>query len=228
MTVNFPFLLGGILLLWFPRPWMRLGPRLGGWRSRRSRPRWRDEPWNRQITGSLEIGFVAEFTKLRNYLDLFRAAAGGLAVVGGYHVLPALSASLDSGSPGAPTVRALQMGILLAGVLIQTVRVNRGHLSFFAPVFYLGGLSLCLAGHWAALFAFVLIWAVNPMLRTAQAFLSLYALLLGVFTFLFRGIAGGAPAVLAGLCFLPVLLSLPSRRRLGVLTRRPLHSEPGA
>jgi len=224
MSVHLPLLLAGLFLLWFPRQWMRLGASFGfGARRRNTRPRWRDEPWNRQITGSPNLSFAAEFTKIRNYFDLLRAAGGGLAIMGGYGIEPALSAAEGAGPVLVRQVAMLEIGILVVAVLSQTVRIEGGHVSFFAPVFHIAGLSLCLTGHWGALFAFILIWAMNPMLPSAQAFLTLYALLLVAFTLLYRGLEGGAAFLIASLCFLPVLLSLLTRRRLGVLKRRAPH-----
>lgn len=223
MSVNFPFLLAGLFLLCFPRQWMRFGARIGGSGLRRKGPRWRDEPWNRQIAGSPNLSFAAEFTKTRNYFDLLRAAGGGLAIMGGYGIEPALSVAEGAAPAVIRQVMALEIGIFVVAVLAQTVRIERGHLSFYAPVFFMAGLSVCLAGHWGALFAFILIWAMNPMIPNAQAFLTLYALLLGVFTLLYRGLTGGAAFLIASLCFLPVLLSLLTRRRLGVLKRRAPH-----
>ncbi|MEX2045041.1 MAG: hypothetical protein WD941_06780 [Opitutus sp.] len=223
MSVNLPLLLVGLFLLWFPRQWMRLGPSFGVRHRKQTRPRWRDEPWNRQITGSPNLSFAAEFTKIRNYFDLLRAAGGGLAIMGGYAIVPALTVAEGAAPLAARQVTWIDIGILVVAVLAQTVRVERGHLSFFAPIFFMAGLSLCLTGHWGAFFAFSLIWAMNPMLPSAQAFLTLYALLLGAFTLLYRGLEGGAAFLIASLGFLPVLLSLLTKRRLGVLKRRAPH-----
>lgn len=202
---------------------MRLGARFGSGHRRHAGQRWRDEPWNKQIAGSPNLSFAAEFTKIRNYFDLLRAVGGGLAIMGGYGIEPALSVAEGAAPLAVRQMMALEIGILVAAVLAQTVRIERGHLSFYAPVFFMAGLSLCLAGHWGALFAFILIWAMNPMLPSAQALLTLYALLLGVFTLLYRGLDGGAAFLIASLCFLPVLLSLLTKRRLGVLKRRAPH-----
>lgn len=224
MVVNLTFLLVGLALLWFPRQGMRLGAVVGGRRRRRSR--WKEEPWNRSEPGDPRLSVRVEFTKVRNYFDLLRGVAGSLAIVGGYGIQPALAAA-PGNRLAALQVLGLKLAILLVGLLAQTVRLERRHLSFFAPVFYLAGISVSLCGHWAALFAFILVWSVNAMFANAQAFLSAYALLLLVFGLLFRGWGNRLPLAAFVLCFLPVLLSLLTRRRLGVFTRKSAHG-PGA
>jgi hypothetical protein len=221
MLVNLPFLFVGLVLLWFPRQWLRRGAIIG--RSRHRRARWKQEPWNTAEPGDPRLSFRAEFAKVRNYVDLLRAAAGSLALFGGYGIAPALAAE-----PGnrllALQVLALKLGVLLVALLIQTIRRERRHLSYFAPIFFLAGLSVTLCGHWAALFAFILIWSVNGLFANAQAFLSGYALLVGAFGLLFRGSNSRLALAAMVLCLLPVLLSLLTRRRLGVFSRKGVRS----
>lgn len=216
MTVNLPFLLVGLLLLWFPRQWMRYG--LVFRRGRQHRSRWRKEPWNQPEPGDPRLIFRVEIAKVRNYFDLLRAAAGSLAIIGGYGIEAAPGNRL-----GAMQVLGLKLGILLLALLIQTVRYENRHLSFFAPVFFIAGLSINLCGHWAALFAFVLVWSVCAVFPNAQGFLTVYALLLGLFGLLLRGWGSRLPVAAMILCLLPVLLSLLTRRRLGSFVRRGAH-----
>lgn len=220
MTVDLPFLLVGLLLLWFPRQWMRYGA-ISRRRARRH-ARWKQEPWHRVEPGEPRLVVRAEFTKVRNYFDLLRGAAGSLAIVGGYGINAAIMAEAGNRLV-AWQVLGLKLGILLVALLIQTIRSENRHLSFFAPVFFLAGLSVILCGHWAALFAFVLIWSINAVFSNAQGFLSVYALLVGVFGLLFRGWNSRLPIAALILCFLPVLLSLLTRRRLGTFVRRGAH-----
>jgi hypothetical protein len=219
MVINWPFLIVGLVLLWFPRAWMRLGKTV----LRRRRRPVHDEPWMRREPGDPRLSFRQEFGKARNYFDLLRGAAGGLAIIGWHAIPPGLDVAAGSDRSARLTLLAVKLAILLIGLLIQTVRVERKHLTFFAPVFFLAGLSVALCGPWGALFAFVLVWAVNAMLPSAQAFLSLDAVLMVAFgtllaqTDLMLAIAAGV------LCFLPALLSWLARRPLVVFARKGFH-----
>ncbi len=224
MVIHWPLLLLGILLLWFPRRWMRFGTVIKPRRRRRNTsPGWKSDPWNRQEPGDPRINVRIEFTKPRNFIDFFRAGVGTLVVLGAYDLLPGLTVAAGAGALAARQLLVIKLLILLVAVLIQTVRVEERRLSFFAPVFFLTGLSIGLCGPWAALFALLLVWSVSPMFANAQAFLVAYALLLGGFGVMFRSVSLTYVGTAAGLCFLPVLLSLLTKRRLGVFTRKPVH-----
>lgn len=227
MIVDFPLFLFGLLLLWFPRQWMRLGLSLGH-RRRSHGPVGGLQPWERRDSGDPRIDFRREFSKLRNYFDLLRAGAGGLAIIGGFGINSSLQLDGSNSAVHPVVVMALRFGILLVGVLIQMIRYERRHVTLFAPVFFLSGLSICLCGGWAALFAFVLIWGVNPMLGGPQSFLSLYAAVQLGLGELFNDVSRELPVVAFGLCFLPVLISLLARRPLVVLTRKPSASVAAA
>jgi hypothetical protein len=114
----------------------------------------------------------------------------------------------------------LKLGIVCIGLLIQTVRYERRHVAFYAPIFFVAGLTVSLCGPWGALFAFLIVWAVNPMLSNSQAFLSVYSLAAIAFGELFHEVDRFLPVAAMLLCFLPVLLSLLARRPLMVLTRK--------
>lgn len=215
MTVDFPLLLVALVLLWFPRQWMRAGLVFGGRQRRHTSAK---ESWKRE-PGDPRLSFE-EFGKVRNYFDLLRGLAGGLALVGSHWIAPALAPAPGGGK----LVLAVQIGALLIGLLIQVVRKERGRVSFYAPIFYLAGVTVCLCGHWAALFAFILVWAVNAMFGNAEAFLSFYAVLLVGFSLLFRETSHLLLASAALLAFTPVLLALLCRRPLVVFTRKPMHA----
>src|SRR4051812_46844871 len=73
MMVDLPFFLLAVVLLLFPRAWMRLG-----WAFLRRRRRGRHgasatEPWLARQPGDPRLSFRREFTRLRNYIDLLRA-----------------------------------------------------------------------------------------------------------------------------------------------------------
>jgi hypothetical protein len=223
MTVDLPLLLIGLALLWFPRQWMRLGVTVLSHRRKSSAERNRD-PRSDRTPGDPRVSFAREFTKGRNYFDLLRGAVGGLAVIGGLRI-PASIALAETGTRvPAWQLLALKLGIIAIGLLIQTIRRERNHFAFFAPIFYLSGLTVSLCGPWAALFAFVLIWAINPMMTSAQAFLFGYSVAAMAFGLLFKDVGRSLPIAAFVFLFLPVLLSLLARKPLVVFTRKPVHS----
>ena len=229
MLVNLPFLLLALGLLWFPRQWMRLGWSV--WKRRRrsgevviSREL---DPWKTDEPGNRAVKFSAEFVKLRNHVDLLRATVGSVAVMGGFNIDASLAAAPTASHTVIGEVLALRLAILLVGLLIQTVRYERHRLLFFAPIFFLFGLSNGLCGVETAGFAFVLIWAVNPMLKNPQSFLSVYALLVGGFGWFFLDSENAPPIAALVFCFLPVLLSMLAQRPLVLFTRKSTRT-PGA
>lgn len=156
---------------------------------------------------------------MRNWFDFLRAAAGSLALCGG-HGLEASVQTVPEEPGSRLMVLGIQAAVLFTGLLIQAVRREQGRLTFFAPVFYIAGAAVGLVGIWAALFAFVLVWGVNPMLANAVAFLTVQGISLVGFGFLLKGIGALRPVLAGLLCLTPVLLSLLLRRPLVVFTRR--------
>ena len=65
VTVDLPFLLVAIALLWFPRHWLRLGSVFKRRRSANA-VRAAKEPWNKREQGDPRVNFGAEFSKFRN------------------------------------------------------------------------------------------------------------------------------------------------------------------
>lgn len=222
MRVDLPYLLFSLLLLWFPRQWMRLGKAFLNRQRTRSEgmTRREEEPWHNSEPGDPAVSFRTEFGKIRNYIDLLRGAAGSLAVLGGMGIescitLPAEPTKLLKGE-----AYLLEIGILLIGLVLQTLRYERGRYLFFPPIFFVAGLTLGLCGDKAAGFAFVMIWAVNPMLKNPSVFLAVYALLVGLFGLLFNGTEQYHWLVALCLIFLPVLLSALAQRPLVMLARK--------
>lgn len=217
----------GLALLWFPRPWMRLGFTIGRRRRSGSGSHREEEPWVRREPGDPRIDPRREAGKIRNYFDLLRGAAGGLAIMGGLAITASITPAEGASKMVAREVLAINLGILFVGTLIQTLRYERNHLTFFAPIFYLAGMSISLCSGWGALFAFVLIWGVNPMLGSAQGFLAIYGVLMCTFGLLFRGMANKMPIAALGLCLLPVLISLLAKKPLMVPSRKAQRSAGG-
>jgi hypothetical protein len=215
MSMEFPWLIAGIVLLWFPRKWMRRGAAFFRRRRRET------EPWNVNERGDSRLSFRAEFSKFRNYVDFLRAGIGSLLLMGRSGLSPALQAEPGPSSANVAAVLGIQSAILLVGVLVQTLRREKGHVSFYPPVFYLAGISMGLCDMRGAVFAFSLAWAMNAALPGARAFLAVYALLVLAFGLLFAGVGDKAVIVSSVLTFLPVLLSLLFKRSLAVLARKP-------
>jgi hypothetical protein len=223
MIVNLPYLLLALVLLLFPRQWVRLGANVFKRRRSRSEKLRAMEPWRARETGDPRINFAREFTRVRNYLDLLRGAGGSLLLFGGLGVEACLQVEAGAASLAGKQLLAVRSTILIVGLLLQTLRLERGRVTFYPPIFYLAGLSLGLSKPLGAGFAFAMIWAVNPAIGNAQAFLSVYALVLVLFGYLFGG-GLVLPAFAGFLAFLPVLLSLLSKRPLVVLTRKGTHA----
>lgn len=227
MDIQVASLLLTLLLLLFPRSWMRAGAVLRK-RRRSAADRARStEPWNARNPGDPRVTIGREFRRFRNYIDLFRAGAGAVLLTGELGVVACLAAEPDAPRMLVRGVIVLRAVILLAAVLIQTVRWEHGRLTFYPPVFFLSGISLALCGPWAALFAFILIWAISPAFPNAQLFLTVYAVLLFVFGHAQGGLRDFSSDYAAFLAFAPVLLSLLAKKPLIVLARKGTHGAHG-
>lgn len=230
MTIDLKIFIVGLLLLWFPRQWMRRGAAFLRRRRRSAESQRITEPWKDREPGDPRVSFATEFVKSRNYIDLFRAAAGCLMLTGGMGLPGALGTRADAGPTAVYQLITLRALVLVVGVLIQSLRYERNRVTFYPPIFFLAGISIGLCQIQAAVFAFILIWTINLTLPNAQAFLSVYALLMTVFGCFFeRGI--DRSSLFAGfLCFLPALLSLLAKRPLMIFSRKsaPIRSRRAA
>ena len=203
----------GLILIFVPRTWLRLGK--GEWGSKKRRPS--DGMRRDRQPDDKSFWPGEEFARRRNWLDLGRATAGGLALVAS---LPGLVESFLAvpGDAGTRLVLPIKGGIMLAAVLVQTLRFE-GRLTFFPPVFFIAGLAFATIGWKTAILAFVAVWAINTVLPNPGVFLVAYggiALILSVF------LDGDLrSAVLMGaLAGFPTLLSLLARRRLAQYKKR--------
>ena len=159
-----------------------------------------------------------EFSNFRNYIDLLRALAGG------YSLARFAFEVAGSAEDAQQTVFVIQALILLVAVLIQSIRVDE-RLSFFAPIFYFVGLGVGVSGHYAGLFAFMLVLAINPVIPNPRMFLTAYGLLLLPFGYFFDAdlkLLG----LNAALILLPPLLSLLSKRPLVIFARKAKSANP--
>lgn len=184
------------------------------------------EPWKQREPGDPRLGW-GEFAKARNYFDLLRGLAGGLAIVGWHMIDGAVTVAEGAAGGGARGALLAKIAIIVVGVLLQTVRYERQRLSFFAPVFYIAGVSAALCGPWAALFAFIMIWAITPLFPSAGWFLTVYGGVMFCFSYFFKDTGLFLTATAFVIAFLPVLLSLLTRRPLVVFTRKAVSGSSG-
>jgi hypothetical protein len=224
VIIDYTFLLLAVVLLWFPRQWLRFGRaavrRLRWW----PRARRRSVPGAVREPGDTRLKAGEEFAKPRNYIDFFRALVGGLLLVGNaaWAIEPALRvdpAATLGGQEGA-LLGWVRMALLLIAVLIQFIRYEN-RFTLYAPIFFLGGLGIALCGLHAGMLAVLTVWVMNASLPlTPAGFLSVYALLVFMLGLLFRG-AADANVIFAGtVSLLPVVISLLSRRSLAVFTKK--------
>ncbi len=221
MNLDLTLLALGVLMLWFPRQWMRRGVALLQRRRRSAKGVERIvEPWKDREPGDPRVNARVEFLKFRNYIDLFRGMAGSLVIWGGLGIAPAVEVAEGAARGASWKVLGIRAGITVVGVLIQSLRLDHRRVSFFPPIFFLTGLSVGLCGYRGAAFAWVAVWAVNVALPNSLSFLSAYAALMVAFGFAFTRI-GSLPVILAGVVtFLPALLSMMANRPLMIYTRK--------
>ncbi len=219
MTIDWFHFSFALLLLWLPRPVLRFGAQIFR-RRRRSRNFKDTNPATTRQPGEMRVGFKNEFGKFRNYVDFLRGGIGTIALAGG---LPGFAPAFGAGDDlPVLTVRLIwgaTILILLIGLLIQSFRFE-ARVTLFAPIFYLAGMSVGMCGPVVAIFALLLVWTINLALPNPGSFLSVYALLMVAFAALFRGFDSDRPYVMAGLCFLPVFLSLLIRRPLVLFSKK--------
>ena len=199
---------------------MRLGRQIGA-KSRR----------RRDYTGVVDPSDVSlkmkeQFGKLRNWIDLLRAVAGGIALNSQIpnfgNVCFAVDQSLSKRMryQVADEIFLLEIAILVIAVLFQTTKIE-GRLTLVAPVFFILGLSFGLIGWKAALLACIAIWAINLVLPSADIFLLVFALLQVCFGLIPKVGSSRMDVVLAAcLALTPVMISSLTKRRLVELNKK--------
>ena len=223
LTVSVPYLVFSLVLLWLPRQWLRVGARVIPSRQR-SRSTSRDSnPRHERQLGDRSIWLREELVKGRNFFDLLRGSIGSWSVM---HFCFTLPPAAGAPSSARWALLALQTGIFVVAVLIQMIRWY-GKISLFAPVFFLMGLTVGVCGWQIALFATVLVWALNVALPNPEAFLFFLASALAGFSYVFLGTITLMTLLGAALVFLPVVVSLLMKERLMLKTKRPRPAESG-
>lgn len=211
LTIHWPYLILAIAMLWFPRQWLRSGARVLKKRRKPDSAMERLAGMGARDPEDKSVQPGREFANFRNYIDLFRALAGGYS-------LSQFAFTVESEDAGL-TAFFIQAAVLLVAVLIQSIR-HDSRVSFFAPIFYFVGMSVGSSGHYAGLFAFALVLAINPVIPNPRLFLTAYGLLLLPFGLVFS--ADWRMLTLnAVLVLLPPLMSLLSKRPLVIFTKKP-------
>jgi len=225
VTIDYPLLFLALILLWFPRQWLRFGRGvMRRWRwGKRAKGR-RQNAGNVREPGDTRLRANEEFAKPRNYIDFFRALLGALLLVGNssWGVDASLTLATDRELLGheAALLDRLRMAVMLIAVMIQFIRYE-GRVTLYAPIFYLGGLGLALCGFNAGVIALLVAWTMNASIPlTPASYLTVYGLLIFMLGLVFRGMTDSYVLFVGTMCLLPVVVSLLARRSLAVFTKR--------
>lgn len=210
MTIDFRLLPVVLILLWLPRQWLRLGTKYIPKGKSRAKDRMSD-PRN---PGDVSLRFREESAKIRNWIDVVRAAAGAYGVK-----YACFAVEPGAGKETVLQMFLLQVVILIVAVLIQTIRLE-GRFSLAAPVFFVFGVSCATLGWMPTLFAVVAIWMINLVLPNPALFLVGFATLQGVFGVFLARLSNRDVALVVGVTLAPVLFSLLTKRRLIQLNKR--------
>src|SRR5688500_15980258 len=163
MTFNLSFFLPALALLWVPLPYVARKDRAYTYRGR--------------ITTSTITGLWRAW---QNWVDLLRSA-------GGAYVLTTLSITGSVDERDLRNRALIIEGILMVGVLMQTVRFTPGQ-GFLAPLFYLSGLTAVLQSPNIAGFGILMGWAFGCGLRDPRYVLPSMAVSLLVAAYFLGGL----------------------------------------
>ena len=210
LTIHWPYLFMAIAMLWFPRQWLRTGVRVLKKRRKPDSALERLAGIGARDPDDKSVQTGREFANFRNYIDLFRALAGGYSLS-----QFAFTAGSDDAEIAAFAAQAL---VLTIAVLIQSIRYDT-RVSFFAPIFFFVGMSVGSSGHYAGLFAFILVLAINPVIPNPRMFLTAYGLLLLPFGLVFDA-DWRLLTLNTVLVLLPPLMSLLSKRPLVIFAKK--------
>ncbi len=180
-------------------------------------------PHNLREPGDRSIWLREELVKGRNYLDLLRGSIGSWWVMNSCFSLPPGTGAQSS---GRLTLLAIQAGVFVVAVLIQTIRWN-GRISLFAPIFFLMGLMAGVCSWQVALFAVLLVLALNSGLPNPETFLFVEAIAVTGFSALFLRAVPLKSILGASLILTPAIVSLLAQEKLMLKTRRPRPMESG-
>lgn len=218
--VHWPYLITALVLLWFPRHWMRIG-KLGSKRRRQRETMERFAQDGGNDPDDKSVKLRRELKSARNYIDFFRGFAGSFCL---WHF--AFNVTLEQ----RDMLDAIGGALLLVAVVLQTTRF-RERVTFFAAIFFLAGMSMgighvpigdepgILGNYYAASLAFLLVCAINPVIPTPRLFVVAYGLLLLPFVS-FLGGGFQLAWINSLLVLLPPLFSVMAKRPMVIFTRR--------
>ncbi len=192
-----------LVLLCFPRGWMRFGMRVTPKPPRKvNQHKVERDPYDRAPKP------LQEMAKSRNWVDFFRAAVGGYAVM----LVAAQWTRVPDAAPTGwvLTVAGLTWGI---GALVQMVRWE-GRLGLFAPVFFLQGLGVGVMGSVIGFIAMFGAWALSPVLPGFGALLFVQGGFTLCLALLIKDAQPVTGMVLTGVIWMPVLISVLLKKRL--------------
>ncbi|TAG33003.1 MAG: hypothetical protein EAZ36_01420 [Verrucomicrobia bacterium] len=202
MTAPYYLILGlALLILWFPRNWLRYGRRSKSSGGRKSNQvRGERDPYGQKIR------LLEEVVKLRSWVDFFRALVGGWIVL--------WMAKEQSTADGLPSdVIFYVAAACTLAVLTQLFRLQ-GRLALFAPIFFLQGLTLGALGPIVGFAAMVLSWALSPLLPSPAALLFIQAGITFSLGFLLNPTEPAVTIILTSVTCLPVVCGLLLQKRL--------------
>ncbi len=190
-----------LLLLFFPRNWLRLGKRVSA-----KAPRKYNQAKVERDPHDQAVKPLVEAAKPRNWLDFFRALIGAAVV---FRVAEEHGGAVTASSSALPWITAA----LVLAVVAQMIRLE-GRLSLFAPIFFLQGLAFGIAGGVIGVITMLGAWALTPVLPTAGALLFVQGAVALCLSLLLNPQELAPGIVLAGVTWLPVLVSVLLRKRL--------------
>ncbi len=208
MTFNLNYFLAAVGLLWLPMPFLAR----------------KDKAYANRVR-STSTTLPGLFQAWQNWADLIRSAVGTYALL-------ELSIGLDGSGKDAALAGLIKAGILVLGVVIQTVRFTPGQ-TFLAPLFYLTGITLVFPGYREGAFAVLFGWIFVCGTRDPRFLLPTMGVALPISNYFLSGLSR-AVLVNTAMIFLPILSGLLCQRRLVFVSRErrfnraPIPKEPTA
>ena len=162
---------------------------------------------------------LVEAAKLRNWVDLFRALVGAAVL---FYVARENS---GGGSTVTDDLLAAVVGVLVVAVIAQMIRLQ-GRLGLFAPIFFLQGMNLGINGAVVGLIAMLGTWALTPVLPSAGALLFVQGAVTLILCFLLSEANPALGMIVAGVTWLPMVVSVLMRKRLSAAFDKKLKIVP--
>jgi hypothetical protein len=202
-----------LLLLWFPRNWLRLGMRVTPKPPRKyNQSKVERDPHDQSVKPAVEV------LKSRNWLDLFRGLVGGVAL------MSVIERHTDVADDA--TIRlACVLTALILSVISQMIRLE-GRLTLFAPIFFLQGLTFGVTGGVVGLIVMCGTWALSPVLPSAGAMLFVQGAVALCLSMLIKTADPVLGMAMAGVTWVPVIVSVLLQKRLAATFDKKLKIVP--